>query len=63
MLEEWVIAEANNATVDTFMVSPQRNKSGYLINKVSNLTIKVVNKNNLIGKVANLAINPGNKNN
>ena len=44
------------------MVSPQRNESGDLIDKVVNLTINIRNQNYLIDKVANLTINAGNKN-
>ena len=62
ILEERVIAEANNVTVDTFMGSPQRNDSGDLNDKVEKLTINVGNKNNLIDKVANLKINARNEN-
>ena len=60
ILEEQVIAESNNATADMFMVSPHRNKSEYLINKVTKLIISVRNENNMIDKVENLTIIVGN---
>ena len=59
---EKVIAESNNITVDMFMVSPHRNESEDLIDKVANLTKNVGNEKNLIDKVANLTINGGNEN-
>ena len=62
MLEVRVISEENNVTVDTFMVSPQRNKIEDLINKVANLTINFGNENDLINKVTNMTINDARNN-
>ena len=62
MLEDQVISESNTVIVDTFMVSPQRNKSDDLSDKVANLTIKSRNENYLINKVAKMIINAINEN-
>ena len=56
ILQQRVIAESNNFTVDTFMISPQRNKND-LIDEVANLRINARNKNNLINEVVNMTIN------
>ena len=61
-LEERVIAEANNVTFDEFMVGTQVNESEYLIYKVTNSTINIVNEKYLINKVENMTINNVGKN-
>ena len=63
ILEEQVIAEANNVTVYTFMLIPQIKNIDDLINKVMNLTINIINDNYLTNKVTKLTTNVGNKNN
>ena len=60
--EEQVRAEANDVTVDTLIVSPQSNLIEDLINKVTNLTKNVKNKNDIIDEVKNLTINVGKDN-
>ena len=53
LLEEQ--AKSNNVMVDKF--NPQRNKSEYLIDKVTNLKVNNRVGNNLIDNIANLKIN------
>ena len=61
MLEERVITEENNATVDTFMGSTQRNKIEDMTNKVANLTITIRKNNVMINKIVNLTKNDAKK--
>ena len=53
MMEEQVITESNNITVDTFMGIPQRKRGEYMIIKVTNLKINIGNNNDMIDKVIN----------
>ena len=55
ILEERVIAEANNVTVDTFMGITMINDSENLINEIKNLAINDV-VNDMIDKVTNMKI-------